>query len=85
MPYIPSDTRKALLQVKIMPNRTPGNAGELCFVITHLCKQYLEGGVENFDRYGDVRQALASAWDAYFLERLQQYEAKKCAENGDLD
>ena len=81
MPYILKDTRKLLTMSTTLAPRT---SGELCFLLTTICKRYLETSIENFDRWGDNRHALASAWEVYFLPRLLNYEASKCKENGDL-
>ena len=75
MPYILQSRR----------TREPLNSGDLCYQITKLAQDYLKAGFgESFTAYGDIRNALASAWDVHFLPKLLKYEAKKRKENGDV-
>lgn len=79
MPYIKKKERERAAV-------NPATGGELCYAITVLCKRYLrDTGGESYLGYGDVRHALATTWDEYFLPRFRAYEAKKREENGDVE
>lgn len=78
MPYIEPERRERSAL-------NPEEGGELCYAITLLCKRYMKDvGGERYRTYGDIRHALATTWDEYFLPRFQAYEAKKREENGDV-
>ena len=75
MPYILKSNR----------TKVPLNQGQLCYQITKIAQDYLNAGFgESFSSYGEIRNALASAWEVHFLPKLLKYEAKKRKENGDV-
>lgn len=78
MPYIPARLRS---NARVCP----ATGGELCYAITQLCHDYLQREPESYASFGLVRHALASAWDVHFLPKLLEYEAKKRADNGDVE
>jgi len=74
MPYIPQNRRSI----------SPVTAGDLCYQITQLCQDHLARGFESFTTYGEIRNALFTAWEAHFLPKLQDYEHLKRLQNGDV-
>lgn len=74
MPYTEKDMRGLI----------PLSQGELCYEVTQICQNYLNGMGESFARYGEIRNALASAWEVHFLPKLLAYENVKRAQNGDV-
>lgn len=77
MPYLPAAKRRDV------DSLGPSTGAELCYAVTKLCEQYLSIRVEGYAVYGDVRHALATAWDV-IAPRLQTYEVRKQLENGPL-
>ncbi len=75
MPYIPEERR----------TQPPITAGDLCYHITRLCQEHLMRGGESFTTFGEIRNALASAWEVHFLPQLQDYEDRKRIENGNVE
>ena len=41
-------------------------------------------GGESFTTFGEIRNALASAWEVHFLPQLQDYEHLKRLQNGNV-
>jgi len=74
MPYIPDERR----------TQPPITAGDLCYHITRLCQEHLMRGAESFTTYGEIRNALFTAWEAHFLPQLQDYEHLKRLQNGNI-
>lgn len=75
MPYIkPSERESSRLK--------PINAGQLNYAFTRLIQEYL-GYTPNYQRFNDVLGALEGAKLEMVRRRLNDYEDKKIAENGD--
>lgn len=74
MPYIKQTDREA----------TPLNCGELNYMITKLCKRYLEIKGENYQNYNDIIGALEGAKLELYRRKIAAYEDLKIKENGDV-
>jgi hypothetical protein len=82
MPYIP-DKRRAL----VIPDfyEVPQSAGELNFVLTNACFQYLKQNDKmNYQLYNDVIGALDACKLEFYRRLVSSYEDEKIRENGDV-
>jgi hypothetical protein len=75
MPYVRKEERENLRSY---------TQGQLCFQITRLAQEYFNRLGESFATYGEIRNAIMSAWDVHFYPKLLVYEKKKRDENGDV-
>lgn len=80
MPYIEDDGRRA----ELMKNLDPRNAGELNFVLTTICRIYMEIKGERYQHYNDVIGALEGCKLEMYARKIRPYEDKKIKENGDV-
>ena len=81
MPYIKQDRRNLLLDEDPDPVET---VGELNFMITHLCLDYLHKAGLGYDTINDIMGALSSAQAEFYRRVAVPYEDKKIKENGDV-
>lgn len=87
MPYIPQERRD-----EIAKNVAPQNAGELNFVLTRMCLQYLEARMDagpdlaqlRYQDLNDVVGALESAKAELQRRLIAPYENAKIKQNGDV-
>lgn len=77
MPYIPQDKREALKEA------APLSAGELNYVITKICRTYLDNRW-NYSTINEIIGALECAKLEFYRRISSPYEDKKCNENGDV-
>lgn len=84
MPYIDPEKRSYLecMMIDILADSL--EVGELNFVITKLCHQYIDRKVERYDVYNDVIGVLECAKLELFARLVRPYEDKKILQNGDL-
>lgn len=80
MPYIDGTKRKALAD-KIMCMNV---AGELNYLVTQLCQEYLELHGEKYQTYNDIVGALECAKIELYRRKTAPYEDVKIKENGDV-
>jgi len=80
MPYI-DPMRKAIL---ITFKEPPENPGELNFLITHMCNNYIKFRGENYQHYNDIIGALEGSKLEIYRRLISKYEDKKIKENGDV-
>jgi hypothetical protein len=79
MPYI-----KAIRRQEIANGGFPVTAGELNFVITQICIDYVNHTERGYQTFNDIAGALSNA-DKEFYERVvRPYEKQKIQENGDV-
>jgi len=81
MPYIHQDDR-LLLELKGPSSAT--TAGELNFLITALCIEYLNNNGMNYQRINDIVGALEGAKLEFYRRVAAPYEDIKIKENGDV-
>ena len=79
MPYIPEINRKSLTNGKFVPV----DAGELNFLITYLCDQYIKSEL-NYSRINEVIGVLECAKLELYRRIAAPYEDTKILENGDV-
>jgi hypothetical protein len=77
MPYIDPQARQ------IAEIDGPDGPGELNYLITKLCLDYL-GGVKRYSKYNEVIGVLECAKLEMYRRAVSPYEDKKIAENGDV-
>lgn len=78
MPYIPKANR---LSIDIKTIQTPG---ELNYIITKICNEYLKNNYESYQTYNDIIGALEGAKLELYRRKISKYEDKKCKQNGDV-
>jgi len=79
MPYITKDRRDVLQDWE-----PPEVAGELNYLITKLCIEYLSYKGEKYATYNDIIGALECAKLEMYRRKISPYENKKIEENGDV-
>lgn len=78
MPYIKQEDRESV------KNSQPKNVGSLNYVITTLCKEYLEKNGESYGTYNDLIGVLECAKLELYRRKIAFYEDKKIIDNGDV-
>jgi hypothetical protein len=81
MPYI---TQKDRENTEDFPELTPLNPGELNFLLTKVCLEYLSTKLEHYGAYNDVVGALECCKLEFYRRKIEQYEDRKIKENGDV-
>jgi len=81
MPYIKLKDR---LDIKT-GLRTPKTAGELNYLLTITCRQYVKDLGECYQSYNDIMGALEGCKLEWYRRGIAPYEDKKIVENGDLE
>jgi len=79
MPYI-NDAKRTCL--KVLPE--PVDAGELNYLITKLCHQYLITKDERYQTYNDIMGALEGAKLELYRRKIAAYEDLAKEKNGDV-
>lgn len=82
MPYIPQDERNRFDYD--ITNLAPQNAGQLNYIITQLCRNYIKNLGENYQHYNDILGALEGCKLELYRRSVAEYEDKKIDSNGDL-
>jgi len=86
MPYIKKENRERLdvplnqLCIEIKKQCTPG---ELNYIITMLCRQYLESRGKNYTHINDIIGVLECCKKEFYRRIVGPYEDIKIIENGD--
>jgi hypothetical protein len=87
MPYIQEKARAQLDGVLHDDDfsRRPGDAGELNYVLTRLCLQYIDntGGVR-YGKLAEVTGVLENVKQEFYRRLAAPYEDGKIAQNGDV-
>lgn len=76
MPYIDKEKRKEAFEA--------ANAGELNYLITLLCKEYLERKGQRYATLNEIVGVLECAKLEFYRRAAAPYEDKKIEENGDV-
>lgn len=79
MPYISKDD-----QDKIFFSGQIKTPGELNFVITTLCLEYLNASEKRYKDYNEIVGVLECAKQEFYRRAVSPYEDKKIIENGDV-
>lgn len=79
MPYI-AEAQRICLKI----DNEPRNAGELNYMVTKLCHEYLVLHGERYQTYNDILGALEGAKLELYRRKLGPYEDKAIKKNGDL-
>lgn len=79
MPYIKSEDRN-----KVLDSGKAETAGELNFLVTLICGDYLATKGTNYQVINDIIGALEGAKIEFYRRIVAQYEDKKAQENGDV-
>jgi len=61
------------------------NCGELNYVITRICLQYIKKHGQKYQKYNDVIGALEGAKLELYRRHVAPYEDNKFKSNGDVD
>ena len=83
MPYIKKDRRLELQDYLNILNE-PKDVGELNYVITQLCRQFLTRSKASYSNYNSVIGVLECAKLEFYRRAVSPYEDGKIAENGDV-
>lgn len=87
MPYIRQEQRK---QLRDNPFAIPHSPGELNYLITKLCQEYIfwkapaPDYVPNYQCYNDAIGALECAKQELYRRSVVPFEENKIKENGDV-
>jgi hypothetical protein len=81
MPYIHQDDR---LLLELNGHATSTTPGELNYVITRLCIQYMDAKGKNYQTVNDIVGALEGAKMEFYRRAAAPYEDLKIKENGDV-
>jgi hypothetical protein len=79
MPYIPKFRRE-----DILIDGTTNGPGELNFLITSLCVEYIEQHGLSYQTVNDIVGALEGAKLEFYARVARPYEDRKIKENGDV-
>lgn len=79
MPYIPKEIREDFFD-----GRQPQNAGELNYLITSICREYVYMQGERYQHYNDCIGALEACKLELYRRKVAPYEDTKIEENGDV-
>ena len=83
MPYIASKDRPKYQKTlnKIDSIKSPG---ELNYILTEVCKRYMEERSENYQTFNDIVGALECCKQEFYARVVAPYEEQKIKENGDV-
>lgn len=83
MPYITTTERKKFSSIL---SQLPGIAspGELNYILTLLCKHYIEGRGLCYQTYNDALGALEGCKLELYRRQIASYEDQKIQMNGDV-
>lgn len=78
MPYIQPEAKAELSE------RAPATPGELNYILTVFCLDYVENNKECYQTFNDVLGALEGAKLEFYRRKVAPYEDLKAHENGDI-
>ena len=79
MPYITQERRDAIDNLEI-----PRDAGELNYLLTSICFEYIVNRTRNYQAINDVVGALEGCKLEFYRRLAAPYEDRKIIENGDV-
>lgn len=80
MPYIPQERRDAL----DLANDVMLSSGELNYLISKLCKEYVRMFGMSYKTLNEVIGVLECAKTEFYRRVVEPYENKKIVDNGDI-
>lgn len=80
MPYISQIRRQ-----EISNGGFPVTAGELNFVITQICIDYINHTEKNYQTFNDIAGAIKNSYTELYERVIKPYEKQKIQDNGDLN
>jgi hypothetical protein len=81
MPYIKKENREVFENVVLPGTAT---AGELNYLITKICQQYIVDHELNYQTLNDITGALENCKQEFYRRLVSKYEDTKIEENGDV-
>lgn len=85
MPYIDSEKRlKYGSLFQELENYVISDPGELNYLITNICLDYLFAHSEKYQIYNDIVGALEAAKLEFYRRQVSDYENEKIKINGDV-
>jgi hypothetical protein len=85
MPYIKQANRKALQPItNALGDTTIDSAGELNYLITKICIDFLLHQAPGYQAFNDAIGALEGAKLELYRRKIASYEDTKIIENGDV-
>ena len=83
MPYIKKENRKKFDKaLKALPNLE--NAGDLNYLVTNICQQYISDHTLNYNTLNEIVGALECCKIEFYRRAIAPYEGVKIAENSDV-
>jgi hypothetical protein len=82
MPYIKQDCRYEI--DRVLDCLDDVNIGEVNYIITKLCKKYIEENDESYANYNSLVGVLECAKLELYRRKISKYEDVKIIENGDV-
>lgn len=80
MPYIKHTVRRLIDKLWTIPE----NAGELNYLLTKHCIDYINTHGESYQTYNDIIGALEGCKMEIYRRKVADYEDVKIKENGDV-
>lgn len=78
MPYL-EETRKEALDNKLI---SPDKGGDINYLVTQLCQEFLELKGESYATYNEIIGALECCKFEFYRKKIAPYEDKKEIQNG---
>jgi hypothetical protein len=79
MPYIKEQQKEY-----INAGECPSNPGELNYLISSICKKYLDNNKKSYQTFNDIIGALECCKQEFYRRLIGPYEDIKIKENGDV-
>ena len=84
MPYIKKQDREKFEDVLLYKLPDTETSGELNYLITMVCQNYLHSKGVSYQTFNDIIGALEGSKLELYRRQLSVYEDKKIIENGDV-
>lgn len=84
MPYITQEARKRLLESNFNNKGGPETAGELNYLITTSCLEYINKKGMSYDTLNSVCGVLTCSQMELYRRHIAPYEDTKILQNGDV-
>lgn len=84
MPYIPQEDRARIAAESLSGILEPQTPGELNYLVTVLCTNYLDVFGRSYTNFNAVVGALECVKLELYRRRIAPYEDNKIEENGDV-
>jgi broad-specificity NMP kinase len=85
MPYIKPNRREELsLDINTLAKEINFDVGELNYVVTQLCRKYLDRTPKKYTDYNSIVGVLECAKLEFYRRAAANYEDAKIKENGDV-